>query len=375
MQEFIEFLKKYGVIGLAIAVIIGGKLNDLVNAVVKELLMPFIGLLIPGGDWRELAVTVGDTRFGVGPVLAAAVDFLIVAFFVYLVSQKLLKQSAKAAVIGAGLFASGVSQTSIVYASEAQGGRLVSQVKDIRGLASESLGTALKEASEVAAKAEAEPTKKRIFEGTAEINSVVTNGNANNQTTGGGLNLFIKPEDWILNLKSRYQNTIAEQTQTAELFEAQGRAIRRLAGKVDAFAESLYFKNRFAGFDDRIISSAGVGYNWLQSDSQSLRTEVAAGYTHEDRTDQTQAAFGSGIVGLTYKWKITETSDFNHETRYLPNFRDGDDWRLMTENSVSSAISSIFSTKISWRYDHVNKPPVGKIKGDTTTLVSILAKF
>ena len=49
-KEFIEFLKNYGVIGLAIAVIIGGKLNALVDAVVKELLMPFLGLLIPGGD-------------------------------------------------------------------------------------------------------------------------------------------------------------------------------------------------------------------------------------------------------------------------------------------------------------------------------------
>ncbi len=90
-REFMAFLKQYGVIGLAIAVVIGGKLNAVVDAIVKELVMPLLGLVIPGGDWRQLAVTIGATKFGVGPVLAAVVDFLIVAFVVFYVSKKLTK--------------------------------------------------------------------------------------------------------------------------------------------------------------------------------------------------------------------------------------------------------------------------------------------
>ena len=42
LKEFGEFLKAYGVIGLAIAVIIGGKLNDLVGSLVNDLLMPLV---------------------------------------------------------------------------------------------------------------------------------------------------------------------------------------------------------------------------------------------------------------------------------------------------------------------------------------------
>mgnify|MGYP000924579825 CR=1 FL=1 len=95
-KEFMAFLKHYGVIGLAIAVIIGGKLNALVDAVVKNLLMPFVGLLIPGGDWRELAISVGETKFGVGPILAAIVDFLIVAFVVFFISKKILREDVVA---------------------------------------------------------------------------------------------------------------------------------------------------------------------------------------------------------------------------------------------------------------------------------------
>lgn len=91
-KEFMTFLKNYGVIGLAIAVIIGGKANAMVDAVVKELLMPFVGLLLPSGDWRTLAVTVGETKFGVGPVLAALIDFFIVAMVVFVFAKKVLKE-------------------------------------------------------------------------------------------------------------------------------------------------------------------------------------------------------------------------------------------------------------------------------------------
>lgn len=89
LQDFIGFLKGHGVIGLAIAVVIGGKLNSLVDTIVKELLMPFVGILIPGGDWRSLAWQLGPAKFGIGPVLASGVDFVIVAALVFFASKKL----------------------------------------------------------------------------------------------------------------------------------------------------------------------------------------------------------------------------------------------------------------------------------------------
>jgi large conductance mechanosensitive channel len=91
-REFMVFLRTYGIIGLAIAVIIGGKLNALVTAVVDGLLMPIVTFLIPGGDWRNATVDVGPIHFLPGPVLAAGVDFLIVAWLVFLISKKILRE-------------------------------------------------------------------------------------------------------------------------------------------------------------------------------------------------------------------------------------------------------------------------------------------
>ncbi|MFA5834498.1 MAG: MscL family protein [Bacteroidota bacterium] len=50
IKEFMAFLQKYGVIGLAIAVVIGGKVNAFVTATVSNLIMPFIGIFIPHGS-------------------------------------------------------------------------------------------------------------------------------------------------------------------------------------------------------------------------------------------------------------------------------------------------------------------------------------
>ena len=93
MQEFIAFLKQYGVIGLAIAVIIGGKANALVTALVDGVLMPIVTFFIPGGAWRTATVDAGPVHLLLGPVLGAGVDFLLVAWLVFWFSKKVLGEA------------------------------------------------------------------------------------------------------------------------------------------------------------------------------------------------------------------------------------------------------------------------------------------
>jgi len=92
LREFMSFIKQYGVIGLAIAVILGGKLNVLVTAIVDGLLMPAIGLLPVGGAWQEWGFAAGGQTFQMGPVLGAAINFMIVAYLVFLFAKKVLRE-------------------------------------------------------------------------------------------------------------------------------------------------------------------------------------------------------------------------------------------------------------------------------------------
>src|SRR3989442_1350983 len=90
--EFMAFLKQYGVIGLAIAVIIGGKGKTLGTALWAEAPMPIVTFFIPGGAWRTATLDVGSVHFLLGPVLGAGADFLIVAWLVFWFSKKVLKE-------------------------------------------------------------------------------------------------------------------------------------------------------------------------------------------------------------------------------------------------------------------------------------------
>ncbi|HVL49335.1 MAG TPA: MscL family protein [Candidatus Thermoplasmatota archaeon] len=93
-SQFRAFLENYGVIGLAIAFVIGAALTSLVKAVVEGLLMPIVGALLPGGSWREATWQVGPfDPFQVGRILGETLNFLIIAAFVFLVAKAVLGEA------------------------------------------------------------------------------------------------------------------------------------------------------------------------------------------------------------------------------------------------------------------------------------------
>jgi large conductance mechanosensitive channel len=84
-NEFKDFISKFKVVGLAIAFILGLYLGGVIQALVKDILMPVIGLALPGmGDLATLGVTVGSQTFGIGDFLVAVITFIIVAFVVFI---------------------------------------------------------------------------------------------------------------------------------------------------------------------------------------------------------------------------------------------------------------------------------------------------
>lgn len=92
MQEFMDFLNKYGVIGLAIAFVMGAAITKLVAALVADLIMPIIGALIPGGDWRTATLDIGNIKFMVGDFVGALIDFIIIALVIFMIVKTIVKE-------------------------------------------------------------------------------------------------------------------------------------------------------------------------------------------------------------------------------------------------------------------------------------------
>ena len=95
VEEFKNFLSKYGVVGLAVAFIIGGAAGKLVSALVTDILMPIITFFIPGGAWQEATLTLGPIVLLVGHFFGVVVDFLIISIAVFWIMKIIEKTPLK----------------------------------------------------------------------------------------------------------------------------------------------------------------------------------------------------------------------------------------------------------------------------------------
>lgn len=90
-EEFMEFLQKYQVIGLAVAVVIGTAATKLVTSTVSDIIMPIIAVITPNGNWRESILQVGPIKFLLGDFVGAIIDFVIIALVIFITVKYVMK--------------------------------------------------------------------------------------------------------------------------------------------------------------------------------------------------------------------------------------------------------------------------------------------
>ena len=110
LKEFKDFIMRGNVLDLAVAVVIGGAFGKIVTSFVNDILMPPIGLLLGGVDFTNLFITLdgkayesleaakaaGAATINYGLFLNTVIDFLIVAFFIFLVLRSVNKSKKPA---------------------------------------------------------------------------------------------------------------------------------------------------------------------------------------------------------------------------------------------------------------------------------------
>lgn len=84
LNEFKNFISKGNVIDLAVGVIIGGAFGKIVSSLVNDILMPIIGVIIGGIDFSNLSITIGKAKITYGMFIQNVIDFLIIAFCIFI---------------------------------------------------------------------------------------------------------------------------------------------------------------------------------------------------------------------------------------------------------------------------------------------------
>ena len=91
LKEFKEFALKGNIMDMAVGVVIGGSFQKIVNSLVNDIIMPAISVITGNVDFSDMVFTVGDASIKYGNFITTIVDFLIIAFSIFLVVKYLNK--------------------------------------------------------------------------------------------------------------------------------------------------------------------------------------------------------------------------------------------------------------------------------------------
>lgn len=84
LKEFKEFALKGNIMDMAVGVVIGGAFQKIVNSLVNDIIMPAISVLTGNVDFTDMVWTVGNASIKYGSFITTIVDFLIIAFSIFL---------------------------------------------------------------------------------------------------------------------------------------------------------------------------------------------------------------------------------------------------------------------------------------------------
>ena len=96
LKEFKEFALKGNIIDMAIGVIIGGAFQKIVSSLVNDIIMPALAIFTGKVDFSDLVFTVGNSSIKYGSFITTIVDFLIIAFSIFIAIRTINKLNDKA---------------------------------------------------------------------------------------------------------------------------------------------------------------------------------------------------------------------------------------------------------------------------------------
>lgn len=95
LKEFKTFIARGNVLDLAVGVVVGGAFGKIVTSLVDDIIMPLVGLLMGGLDFSNLSIKVGNAKIMYGSFIQNVVDFLIIAFCIFIMVKAVNKLTSK----------------------------------------------------------------------------------------------------------------------------------------------------------------------------------------------------------------------------------------------------------------------------------------
>jgi putative salt-induced outer membrane protein YdiY len=216
----------------------------------------------------------------------------------------------------------------------------------------------------------------RLWSGRAELSLVAATGNTSTRTLGASGELDFRPDGWTVTTQARgVHSADNEQVQAASLTGLL-RVSHVLRDGFQAFGQTGYLRNTFAGIGRRVTVEGGLSYALIpDSEPQAIEVRGGLGYLYERHMQTPTTKVATGSAGARYRWRVSSHSEVSDEVVATSNFADGRDWRLSQNASVTAAVAGRVSLKVSQQVDFRHEPEPGFLRTDTLTSAAMVVTF
>jgi putative salt-induced outer membrane protein len=214
------------------------------------------------------------------------------------------------------------------------------------------------------------------LEANAQFAFLDTRGNATAQSLGAGGEFVWRPDPWTYSGKLIFAQTESENELTARSLAALFRAARALNPRLSVYGQYDFLRDVFAGVEQRHVIEGGISYLAVDREPHRLRFDAGLGYLHEERPDPNENLNTATLTfAAPYRFNISSNSQFVYVPRFLLPLSDTGAWKFDQDVSLTAAINTLLSLKVSHTLRYSADPPEGFKKTDTIMAVSLVAKI
>lgn len=243
----------------------------------------------------------------------------------------------------------------------------------------------------------ADDEEKDPWKNKAQVSGVWSGGNSESHSFGAGAHFNYKTDDhaWFLKLSGvRAESTsftryavgtvdnyeVVEESETRvteEKYQMSSRYDHSISERLLWFVGADWERNEFAGIDNRISGSAGLGNAWMDTDTLKFKTHYGLEYTKEDLLTAPPGyddSFSSFTAGYGLWAKFTKTTLFEQDFKFASNLEESGDFRADLKSALSVTMTDRLALAMSLNIQYDSNPAfeeVSFLDGDETVFFEL----
>lgn len=209
----------------------------------------------------------------------------------------------------------------------------------------------------------------RALRVSANIGFLDASGNTDVTTVNVGEKLEWTRPRFLWQQSFELINGTTDGEESANLIAARLRGDWTPPGRLSVYTLLGYDRNRFAGIGRRFEEGAGLSYKLVEQARHRLTTELGSQLVQQRSTMGVSDEFLAGRGAALYRLTFRESSYFEAQGEYLPNFETSEDYRLNTDLSLVAPLSRNLGIKLGYvvRFDNLPQPGAEKTDRFLTT--------